>query len=143
MTVRLIAHVLIQNGDDYLLIKRSEIKRGFPNVYPTYWDIPGGGVEKGELPRDGALRECIEEIGVRLDKDSLELIHEDSQLDTSKDTVFTRLVYKAEWFEEKPIIRLDPEEHTDFKWLTLNQSLKKEKLVSYLREIFERLKNDL
>ena len=143
MTVRLIAHVLIQNGDDYLLIKRSEIKRGFPNVYPTYWDIPGGGVEKGELPRDGALRECIEEIGIRLDKDSLELIHEDSQLDTSKDTVFTRLVYKAEWFEEKPIIRLDPEEHTDFKWLTLNQSLKKEKLVSYLREIFERLKNDL
>lgn len=143
MTVRLIAHVLIQSGDDYLLIKRSEIKRGFPNVYPTYWDIPGGGVEKGELPRDGALRECIEEIGVRLDKDSLELIHEDSQLDISKDTVFTRLVYKAEWFGEKPIIRLDPEEHTDFQWLTLNQSLKKEKLVPYLREIFERLKNDL
>lgn len=143
MTVRLIAHVLIQSGDDYLLIKRSEIKRGFLNVYPTYWDIPGGGVEKGELPRDGALRECIEEIGVRLDKDSLELIHEDSQLDTSKDTVFTRLVYIAEWFGEKPIIRLDPEEHTDFKWLILNQSLKKEKLVPYLREIFERLKNDL
>ena len=100
MTVRLIAHVLIQSGDDYLLIKRSEIKRGSPNVYPTYWDIPGGGVEKGELPRDGALRECIEEIGVRLDKASLELIHEDSQLDTSKDTVFTRLVYKAEWVGE-------------------------------------------
>ena len=65
MTVRLIAHVLIQSGDDYLLLKRSEIKRGFSNVYPTYWDIPGGGVEKGELPRDGALRECFEEAGVR------------------------------------------------------------------------------
>ena len=142
MTVRLIAHVLIQSGDDYLLIKRSEIKRGFPNVYPTYWDIPGGGVEKGELPRDGALRECIEEIGVRLDKDSLELIHEDSQLDTSKDTVFTRLVYKAEWVGEKPIIRLDPEEHTHFKCVTMAQALE-EKLVPYLREIFERLKNDL
>ena len=140
--VRLIAHVLIQSGDDYLLIKRSEIKRGFPNVYPTYWDIPGGGVEKGELPRDGALRECIEEIGVRLDKDSLELIHEDSQLDISKDTVFTRLVYKAEWVGEKPIIRLDPEEHTHFKWVTMDQALE-EKLVPYLREIFERLRNDL
>ena len=46
MTVRLIAHVLIQSGDDYLLIKRSEIKRGFSNVYPTYWDIPGGGVKR-------------------------------------------------------------------------------------------------
>ena len=143
MTVRLIAHVLIQSGDDYLLIKRSEIKRGFPNVYPTYWDIPGGGVEKGELPRDGALRECVEEAGVMLEGSSLKLIHEDSQLDTSKDTVFTRLVYKAEWFGEKSIIRLDPEEHTHFKWVTMDQALEEEKLVPYLREIFERLKNDL
>ena len=82
--VKLIAHVLVHSGDDYLLIQRSEIKRGQPNVYPTYWDIPGGGVEKGELPRDGALRECIEEAGVRLDSSSLKLLHEDSQLDTSK-----------------------------------------------------------
>ena len=44
--VKLIAHVLVHSGDDYLLIQRSEIKRGQPNVYPTYWDIPGGGVER-------------------------------------------------------------------------------------------------
>lgn len=50
MMVKLIAHVLVHSGGDYLLIQRSEIKRGQPNVYPTYWDIPGGGVEKGELP---------------------------------------------------------------------------------------------
>lgn len=43
MMVKLIAHVLVHSGDDYLLIQRSEIKRGQPNVYPTYWDIPGGG----------------------------------------------------------------------------------------------------
>jgi len=128
MMVKLIAHVLVHSGGDYLLIQRSEIKRGEPNVYPTYWDIPGGGVEKGELPRDGALRECIEEAGVRLDSSSLKLLHEDSQLDTSK---------------EKPIIRLDPEEHTHFKWVTMDQALEEEKLVPYLREIFERLRNDL
>ena len=32
--VKLIAHVLVHSGDDYLLIQRSEIKRGQPNVYP-------------------------------------------------------------------------------------------------------------
>ena len=143
MMVKLIAHVLVHSGGDFLLIQRSEIKRGQPNVYPTYWDIPGGGVEKGELPRDGALRECVEEAGVRLDRGSLKLLHEDSQLDTSKDTVFTRLVYKAEWVGEKPIIRLDPEEHTHFKWVTMAQALEEEKLVPYLRGIFERLRNDL
>ena len=44
--VKLIAHVLVHSGDDYLLIQRSEIKRGQPNVYPTYWDIPGGGLKR-------------------------------------------------------------------------------------------------
>ena len=139
--VKLIAHVLVHSGDDYLLIQRSEIKRGQPNVYPTYWDKRW--VEKGELPRDGALRECVEEAGVRLDRGSLKLLHEDSQLDTSKNIVFTRLVYKAEWVGEKPIIRLDPEEHTHFKWVTMDQAIEEEKIVPYLREIFERLRNDI
>ena len=140
---KIIAHVLVHSGDDYLLNQRSEIKRGQPNVYPTYWDIPGGGVEKGELPRDGALRECVEEAGVRLDRGSLKLLHEDSQLDTSKDTVFTRLVYKAEWGGDQPIIRLHPEQHTHYTRVTMDQALEEEKLVPYLREIFERLRNDL
>ena len=119
MMVKLIAHVLVHSGGDYLLIQRSEIKRGQPNVYPTYWDIPGGGVEKGELPRDGALRECVEEAGVRLDSSSLKLLHEDSQLDTSKDTVFTRLVYKAEWVGEKPIIMKSIHTLNGLPWIKL------------------------
>ena len=32
MMVKLIAHVLVHSGGDYLLIQRSEIKRGEPNV---------------------------------------------------------------------------------------------------------------
>lgn len=43
MMVKLIAHVLVHGGGDYLLIQRSKIKRGQSNVYPTYWGIPGGG----------------------------------------------------------------------------------------------------
>ena len=46
MVVKLIAHVLVHSGGDYLLIQRSEIKRGEPNVYPTYWDIPGAGLKR-------------------------------------------------------------------------------------------------
>ena len=61
MTVKLIAHTLIEKDGKYLLIKRSKIKRGFPNVYPSYWDIPGGSVEENELPREAALREAMEE----------------------------------------------------------------------------------
>lgn len=51
MPVKLIAHALIEKDGKYLLIKRSKIKRGSPNMYPEYWDIPGGSVEEDELPR--------------------------------------------------------------------------------------------
>ena len=133
MAVKLIAHTLIEKNGQYLLIKRSKIKRGLPNVYPCYWDIPGGSVEENELPREAALREAMEEVNqkIRIDK----IIHEDSQFDTSKNTVFTRLVYEAKIIEQRDIL-LDPEEHTDFIWLSSLEDLEGELIVPYLLDIF-------
>lgn len=132
MTVKLIAHTLIEKGGKYLLIKRSKIKRGLPNVYPSYWDIPGGSVEENELPREAALREAIEEVNQKLRINKI--IHEDSQFDASKDTVFTRLVYAGEILEERDFI-LDPEEHTDFKWISSLKDIESNLVVPYLLEI--------
>ena len=132
MTVKLIAHTLIEKDGKYLLIKRSKIKRGLPNVYPSYWDIPGGSVEENELPREAALREAIEEVNQKLRINKI--IHEDSQFDASKDTVFTRLVYAGEILEERDFI-LDPEEHTDFKWISSLNDIESNLVVPYLLEI--------
>lgn len=132
MTVKLIAHTLIEKDGKYLLIKRSKIKRGLPNVYPSYWDIPGGSVEENELPRGAALREAIEEVNQKLRINKI--IHEDSQFDASKDTVFTRLVYAGEILEERDFI-LDPEEHTDFKWISSLKDIESNLVVPYLLEI--------
>ena len=132
MTVKLIAHTLIEKDGKYLLIKRSKIKRGLPNVYPSYWDIPGGSVEENELPREAALREAIEEVNQKLRINKI--IHEDSQFDASKDTVFTRLVYSGEILEERDFI-LDPEEHTDFKWISSLKDIESNLVVPYLLEI--------
>jgi len=133
MTVKLIAHTLIEEDGKYLLIKRSKIKRDLPNVYPSYWDIPGGSVKENELPREAALREAMEEVNqkIRIDK----IIHEDSQFDASKDTVFTRLVYAGRILEERDII-LDPEEHTDFVWISSLKDIESELIVPYLIDIF-------
>ena len=128
MTVKLIAHTLIEKDGKYLLIKRSKIKRGLPNV----WDIPGGSVEENELPREAALREAIEEVNQKLRINKI--IHEDSQFDASKDTVFTRLVYAGEILEERDFI-LDPEEHTDFKWISSLKDIESNLVVPYLLEI--------
>ena len=133
MVVKLIAHTLIEKDGKYLLIKRSKIKRGLPNVYPCYWDIPGGSVEENELPREAALREAMEEVNqkIRINK----IIHEDSQFDTSKNTVFTRLVYGARIIDQRDIL-LDPEEHSDFVWITSLKDLEEELIVPYLLDIF-------
>ena len=124
---------MIEKDGKYLLIKRSKIKRGLPNVYPSYWDIPSGSVEENELPREAALREAMEEVNqkIRIDK----IIHEDSQFDFSKETVFTRLVYTGRIMEQHDII-LDPEEHTDFVWITSLKDLEEELIVPYLIDIF-------
>ena len=133
MTVKLIAHTLIEKDGKYLLIKRSKIKRGLPNVYPSYWDIPGGRVEENELPREAALREAMEEVNQKLQIDKI--IHEDSQFDVSKDTVFTRLVYEGRIVEQRDII-LDPEEHTDFVWISSLEDIERDLVAPYLLEIF-------
>ncbi len=118
MPVKLIAHVLLTVADSHLIIQRSQIKRGKPNVFPRYWDIPGGRVEENELPSDAAVRECYEETGISIAKENLTIIHEDSQFDEEKQTVFTRLVYEVTLPEQPKTILLDPEEHTDFLWIT-------------------------
>ncbi len=109
MPVKLIAHVLLTVADSHLIIQRSQIKRGKPNVFPQYWDIPGGRVEENELPRDAAVRECFEETGISLAKENLTIIHEDSQFDDEKEAVFTRLVYEVKLPEQPKTILLDPE----------------------------------
>ncbi len=56
---RLIAHVLITDGADRVLLCETQFKKD--------WELPGGIVEPGEPPRLGAVREIAEELG--LDRD--------------------------------------------------------------------------
>ena len=134
MPVKLIAHALIEKNGKYLLIKRSKIKRGLPNMYPEYWDIPGGSVEEDELPREGAVRETMEEVNQKIQLSSI--LHEDSCYDDTKGIVFTRLVYKAKLLEYREV-KLDLEEHPAFRWIRALPDMKDEKIVPYLKDILK------
>jgi len=39
--------------------------------YKSYWTVPGGIIDEGETPRQAAVREVFEEVGVHLDKHDL------------------------------------------------------------------------
>ena len=112
---KLIAHALVKLNDRYLLIKRTKMKRGKENSLPEYWDIPGGMVEEGETPSAAAIRETKEEVN--LDIVIGPILHEDSNYDEIKETVFTRIVYQAELKDgqdENDII-LQEDEHSEYR----------------------------
>ena len=58
---RIAAYAVCVNDDGSLLLCR--IAPGFTSDADGRWTLPGGGLEHGEDPRDGALRELAEETG--------------------------------------------------------------------------------
>lgn len=64
--MREMAHVLILYKKSFLVGVCSD-----KAMFPGYLDIPGGGLEIGELPRDAVIRETFEETGLVLDSGRL------------------------------------------------------------------------
>ncbi|MEW4353555.1 NUDIX hydrolase [Streptococcus pneumoniae] len=85
-----------------------------------------------ELPRDAARRESMEEVNQEIQLGAI--LHEDSNVDETKQAVFTRLVYEAKLVAERPII-LDPEEHSDYRWISSLAELEGESVVPYLQHL--------
>lgn len=62
------AVVYVERSDEILLLKRAE-----GSALAGQWFLPGGAIERGELPEEGARRELREEAGIEIDG-PLELI---------------------------------------------------------------------
>jgi 8-oxo-dGTP diphosphatase len=56
--------IFLKNGDDILLLKRGETRR----LFPGKWNGIGGHIEPGEDIYDSALREVLEETGLKAPK---------------------------------------------------------------------------
>ncbi|MFU0826975.1 MAG: hypothetical protein ACFWTJ_05460 [Lachnoclostridium sp.] len=118
--VNLIAHGLIIKDDKVLLIKRSRIKRGKPNFNPERWDFPGGTVERNENPRKAVVREVKEETNCTAIPRNI--LYDMYQFDTRKEMGFLTLIYQMD-IVDCSHIRLDPEEHTEYRWISVNEIL--------------------
>ena len=131
---RIIVHTLITIDGKYLVTKRSKEE----TTFPEYWDIPGGLVDLGELPKDAVIRETMEEVGLNIIP--TKVIHEDSNLDKEKDLIFIRLVYLCELNDDIKNIKLQEEEHSEYRLINSLDELKNEKISPFLIDLFN---NDL
>jgi 8-oxo-dGTP pyrophosphatase MutT (NUDIX family) len=75
-TQRLGAYVVVV-ADDPGGVPHLLITRVSPTGYPAgFWALPGGGVDHGESPRDGVVREVHEETGLRATSVRLVDVHD-------------------------------------------------------------------
>jgi ADP-ribose pyrophosphatase YjhB (NUDIX family) len=110
--------ILIKCGEKVLLCKRSP----FQSLHGI-WSIPAGSVEKGETPKEGAIRELYEETLIDVDIDDLKMVGIINRY--ARDGKFIKgimYVYLVEVDEELyPDLDNAPDgdEHTEFNYFSL------------------------
>ncbi|MBI5342336.1 MAG: NUDIX hydrolase, partial [Deltaproteobacteria bacterium] len=80
--------VIIEVGDRIVLVQRK-----YP---PPGWAIPGGFIDAGETAQDAAVREAMEETGLRVTLTALLGVYSDPKRDKRKHTISTVYIGTAE-----------------------------------------------
>ena len=117
------AHVwFITPGGGILLQKRSMRKEN----HPGYWDVScAGHVSAGETAIESAVRECEEELGLRVDPSELELIGITRESHVINDGRYIDKEIHEVFLVRRDIdlssLRLQPEEVDDAKIVTVDE----------------------
>lgn len=122
--------ILLKNKDGkYLTMLRSAVK--YPNA-GAKWEIPGGRINPGSSLIDNLRREVMEETGLEITGEQRFIAAQDI---LKENRHIVRLTYTGEAHGE---VKLS-DEHTDYKWLSLEEISQIEELDSYLKELLKML----
>ena len=97
---------LIWRNDRFLICQRPSNK-----VRPLMWEFVGGKVERNETKEDALIRECAEELAIKISVGNIfmDVIH------TYPDITVHLTLFNASILEGEPQLL----EHNDIKWITV------------------------
>ncbi len=113
----------------YLVLKRSSLK--YPNI-ERFWDIPGGRILPGTTLLENLKREVFEETRLQILGEPRLIYAQDIIRLPEKHTV--RLTFSSHTDGDPSL----GEEHTDYRWVTLDEMRKLEKLDEFTQEVLEK-----
>lgn len=128
---RVLTKALIRKGEEVLLLKRKNGSFG-----SGLWDIPGGKLEFGELPIEGLTREIFEETSLRVK--IIRPLSVSSGINETENKQYITIVFLCDY--KSGDIQLN-DEHSEYKWVNINNINDFEKIYYVDEAINELLAN--
>jgi 8-oxo-dGTP pyrophosphatase MutT (NUDIX family) len=112
------AVMVLETADGEILTVKSN--------YKPYWTLPGGIVDPGETPRECALRETLEEVGIKVDPTEVEFV---AVVDRKSAVAQTyQFIFKTHLDNaDKKAIHIQASEIAEYAFLTKNQILQRDR----------------
>jgi 8-oxo-dGTP pyrophosphatase MutT (NUDIX family) len=132
-----VAKAIIYDRDGQMLVL---YRSGTHPKYPFHIDFPGGIVEDEENGSEGVKREIMEEAGLGLNDECIELVYEKDSPDN-----FHHELYIARIDEDRPDITLSWE-HSGYDWISTSDFLKIQEpdvVDNYIRTVIEYLSKSI
>lgn len=116
---RLVSKVVIQNQEKKVLL--AKVKRGH---FTGCWTLPGGYLDHDELPRIGAARETMEELGIKLEitNDNTSIVSQN--IFSEEGISFVSFTYLVNVNSNDLKFDLKSDEIEEIIWLERNEAIK-------------------
>ncbi len=115
---KITASLFIQNEGKVLIVHRSENE----TFAPGNWELPGGHVEFGETIEDAMIRETREETGLDVGIESP--YHAFTYVLGEEEKHYVEIILFAKMIDPNQKIKLNPDEHSEYKWISDANELK-------------------
>lgn len=106
--------MILKEGKVLLGRRNDDAKKASSDLHGEgTWTMPGGKLDFKETVNDGAVREVLEETGIKMDKEKMQVISVADEI--VPDNHYVTIGFLCEDFEGEPKV-MEPEEIVEWKW---------------------------